>query len=384
MVKRAKKGFTLIELLVVIAIIAVLIALLLPAVQQAREAARRSSCKNNLKQIGLALANYEISYKTYPPGFVRNGIQTPLIGTPGTPSFATGTLPNSAFAWTSQLLPEMEQAPLFKKMFPTVPVQFDTTTALSSTVMTALHCPSDLGPTQLDVDTASTGGLQLQGTTTYLGNFGVGIPVQNVYKVTGVYAVGEMQPKHVQGIFGENSRTRVQDVRDGLSNVIYVAERRQTQECTILVGGPATAPAVQGGFCSVWAGVPNVTNALGSILYTAATGDASDPAQLPKAGDIFGGALPVQKASVTGTATSVVTPTALVPNTLAYGAGTPASLKFAGQNQILSTIGASSWHSGGIQACLGDGTVRFLTENIDTNIWLNLNRKSDGRSLGAF
>ena len=68
---KRRQGFTLIELLVVIAIIAILIALLLPAVQKAREAARRSSCKNNLKQIGLALHNYHDTFRTFPPATIR-------------------------------------------------------------------------------------------------------------------------------------------------------------------------------------------------------------------------------------------------------------------------------------------------------------------------
>ena len=93
-------GFTLIELLVVIAIIAVLIALLLPAVQQAREAARRTQCKNNLKQIGLAIHNYHDAFNLVPPGWV--GV---TMGQPDVSGI-------NGWGWASRLLPQIDQAPL--------------------------------------------------------------------------------------------------------------------------------------------------------------------------------------------------------------------------------------------------------------------------------
>src|SRR5262245_52380551 len=96
---RRQSGFTLIELLVVIAIISVLIALLLPAVQQARESARRTQCKNNLKQIGIALANYEGAFRVLPPGRLVN----PVSGQ------------GHCFSAYAHLLPFLEQAPLHDK-----------------------------------------------------------------------------------------------------------------------------------------------------------------------------------------------------------------------------------------------------------------------------
>lgn len=101
---RLRRGFTLIELLVVIAIIAVLVALLLPAVQQAREAARRSSCKNNMKQLGLALHNYHDTHFSFPPGYLD---QDSYGG------FGFVDINQGHWAWSASLLPFLDQAPLY-------------------------------------------------------------------------------------------------------------------------------------------------------------------------------------------------------------------------------------------------------------------------------
>src|SRR5262245_57342108 len=102
--KNLPRGFTLIELLVVIAIIAILISLLLPAVQQAREAARRTECKNHLKQIGLALHNYHDTHRALPPGNVAR-FDVP-----------TATFQGYGWTWTAKILPEIDQAALFNRV----------------------------------------------------------------------------------------------------------------------------------------------------------------------------------------------------------------------------------------------------------------------------
>jgi prepilin-type N-terminal cleavage/methylation domain-containing protein len=139
MTRIQKRGFTLIELLVVIAIIAILIALLLPAVQQAREAARRSQCRNNLKQVGLAIHNYHDAFNTIPPAWISTQFQV-----------AAGDV--SHWSWGTFLLPYIDQAPLYSLLQPGTR-RLDQNLALGgataaalTTPLTVFRCPSDTGP----------------------------------------------------------------------------------------------------------------------------------------------------------------------------------------------------------------------------------------------
>src|SRR5262245_45950852 len=136
-----RPAFTLIELLVVIAIIAVLIALLLPAVQQAREAARRTQCKNNLKQIGLAYHNYHDTHNCLPPQGETNGFVD---------SASMNVTPKPVWGWSTYVLPFIDQAPLFNQLNPgptslTAAVQSNTLYPLVQTMLPVYRCPSDTG-----------------------------------------------------------------------------------------------------------------------------------------------------------------------------------------------------------------------------------------------
>src|SRR3954454_16525900 len=109
--RRADRAFTLIELLVVISIIGVLVGMLLPAVQAARGSARRMQCVNNLKQIGLALANYESALQVFPPAFVGD---PKAVGSAYGVSYPDGNISTvPGFAWGMLILPQLEQAPLY-------------------------------------------------------------------------------------------------------------------------------------------------------------------------------------------------------------------------------------------------------------------------------
>ena len=149
---KRRRGFTLIELLVVIAIIAILIALLLPAVQQAREAARRTQCKNNLKQLGLAMHNYHDVHRAFPMGWVNDfSSRSPTENGSDTIDGHFGATDDVAqWAWSVYLLPFIDQAPAFESLgVNTLRGSQAITVAASRDIMTSpfpsFRCPSDSG-----------------------------------------------------------------------------------------------------------------------------------------------------------------------------------------------------------------------------------------------
>jgi prepilin-type N-terminal cleavage/methylation domain-containing protein len=387
MPKRAKKGFTLIELLVVIAIIAILIALLLPAVQQAREAARRSQCKNNLKQIGLALMNYHDVHKTFP-----SGIAIAASDPSKQPPFAAAVGTSNYFSWTTQILPMFDQGPLFKKLNTKRNFGDNTTNnnplltnpIYVKTVLTAMRCPSDAGPDQ-DPSGSSAAGITQNfdmGTSNYVGNYGVGLPDVNV------------NPRALQGIFGPNSKVRIRDVKDGMSNVFLVAERRNPKICGVWTATIIPAAIGELGGCSFWAAGNGLADA---VLQAPQTGIAvTVPSLFQILGTTRGGVTATNTSgqmnaivgNLTGNPLVTSDPSGLwtqaVAATIKINRTNSNTQLMAGDYQDATTVGFSSWHTGGMQAVLGDGTVRFLSANMDSTIYENLSRKADGKSLGEF
>jgi prepilin-type N-terminal cleavage/methylation domain-containing protein len=218
---RRRTGFTLIELLVVIAIIAVLIALLLPAVQQAREAARRTQCKNNLKQIGLAFHNYVDTHQTLPIGhqWRAHGTTNMLVGG------------GSGWGWSAYLLPFLDAGNLYNQFdFSMSIADFSPTVAngagpagpvrnrpLCATPQPWALCPSSIAPSVFGWGTAAEPEWMKLAVISYKGNAGSfdgnhgGLPEQR-------------GPQWLNGVLWRDSNCRFRDITDGLSSTIFVGE----------------------------------------------------------------------------------------------------------------------------------------------------------------
>lgn len=241
-----RRGFTLIELLVVIAIIAVLIALLLPAVQQAREAARRTQCKNNMKQLGLALHNYESSVTKFPPSST-SPVGKGVWNYPGTGP----TDPNiHLHSFASLILPYVDNASLYNALNYNVSALDPANRTAASTVLQFYKCPSFAGM-PYSTDTHYTGA-PINSTSMALRNY-VAMGAKSVLGLSGaVPAEGIMYPR---------SATGFRDIIDGTSNTIMLAETRD-QGAPVWIDGSAAAVAAR------WlAGPPTYAGNSTSINY---------------------------------------------------------------------------------------------------------------------
>jgi prepilin-type N-terminal cleavage/methylation domain-containing protein/prepilin-type processing-associated H-X9-DG protein len=293
-------GFTLIELLVVIAIIAILIGLLVPAVQKAREASLRLSCENNLRQIGIGLNNYYDRYKTFPPGY-----QTQVAGDNG--DLGPG------WGWAAFLLNDVDQANLSKRIRFDFPITDSVNAAARTTVVPVYVCPSEPMTGKFAVADAN------------------GNPICNVARgsyvaMNGVLGVsGDAFDNN--GAFLRNTKLRIVDFSDGLSNTIFIGER-----CTNMSS-------------TTWTGA--VTGAVVPAQRYDDPGDQLANAELASA---------------------------LV---LAHG-----SRDHLPNNPLVFDADATaSFHTGGVNFLFGDGSVRPISDGIDGIVYEALLTRAGGETF---
>lgn len=333
-----RRGFTLIELLVVIAIIAVLIALLLPAVQQAREAARRSQCKNNLKQVGLAEHGFHDTFRhlatsNRPPG--------------------TGT---KRISGMTRILPYLDQAPLYNLYNQALQWSDPNATqrAVVSTKLTVLICPSNPKGGALDGDPDSTttpGGwaqnVAASGDYALAKGLDSGITPYVSVALPGLFSdPTNAANQYYAGMFPQNIDAKFADVTDGLSNTIALHEsagrpyvyRRGKQ-----FGSPPSARVNGGGWC----------RPASEVLVTGQVADGSA---------LFG----------------------TVPFNATNGHNVGGESYPSGAFGVQSTGQPYSFHTGGAHFLMGDGSVRFINENISMNTFASLVTRDGGEVFGEF
>ena len=326
---KQRSGFTLIELLVVIAIIAVLIALLLPAVQAAREAARRTQCVNNMKQLGLALHNYNDTYGSFPIG--RNVFVTaPPVPTP------------YSYSPFAMLLPFVEQTPLYQSINFNLPsgnaYQAGNTTALA-TVVAGFLCPSD--PQQVP---AGEAGADYR--------FSEGSSIAYEWGATDPSGYNASLPAP-DGPFFDNTAVTLAQITDGTSNTAATAE--------MLLGDFNTAVAT-----------PNRDIYVGTIIPTTPEEayqfcQQLDPTSTPSNGSSTEGT-----PWISGTVSISV-----------YKHVSPPNTRSCYYYPERLTLTSSSLHPGGVNVGMCDGSVRFFKSSIDRTVWRAIGSRNGGEVISS-
>ncbi len=327
---RWQRGFTLIELLVVIAIIGILIALLLPAVQQAREAARQTQCKNNLKQISLALHNYLDAHRRFPPA---------------------ATLPLNRVSpapWSAQarLLPYLEQTALHNLIDWSQQNEFTSNQLVCRTRVAIYQCPSEIN------DRARVTTAIVHYPLNYNFNQGTWF---NFDPVSGRFGDGAFHP---------NQAMKDADFQDGMSNTLCAAEGKAYQPNLWDTMNPNTL------------GVPPPNSPSDLTPYFGGTFDSNGHTEWVE-GDIH----------ETGF-TTTFTPNTVVPYTTG-GATYDIDLTSLrdGESITLPTyaaITARSYHVGTVNVSMMDGSVRNASNSIDRNLWRALGTRQGGEVTGEF